>query len=74
MNNLTTGQQDCLLSAVDILRQLSRKHNDEFQRARDSANAIVLHKGRLAMEKAIQLDRMANEINMVAATDGFKDG
>jgi len=74
MTNITNEEQKTLLSAVDILRKLSRIHNDEFQRARDSESVVVLHKGRMAMQMSVQLDRMANEINIVASTDGLKDG
>lgn len=71
MPKINEAERAILLGAVDVLRGLSRFHNDAFQRTRDSLSAIELHKGRMAMEKAIQLDRMANEINVVASTNGL---
>jgi len=70
MIDLSDKEIEKLVDAVAILRTISQWHEDKYQRSRDSTNPITLSKGRMAMEKAVQLSRMANEINMVASTKG----
>ena len=72
MNN--KEEQRHLLTAAYIIRVYSNYHNDAFQRTRDSTSLIEQYKGRASMEKAIELSRIANEVETVARTEGFKDG